>query len=835
MKKKLFLLFFSALTVFTFLAATLEYNQVKADGTGTVVFHYQKWYEDYDTAGVYLWGTGTAGTSGAVQPTGTDEFGVYFDLTIDADASGFGLIPVSENITADDWWNYKDSYEGMDLTFDISTAIAGGTIDVYFFSGSNQAFVIDPTYISLFIVYFTATEEYEENLGVHAWGDWYQDANLGTWGSWGTPTQIFTGQFTTPEGKVGKVGMMQATSDASNFIVYAGNDATKKTGDVTDALTGLSVGDVTASYVAGDVYQGFDNVGVFANSSFAFKFVPFVNDDYELSGTYASKPNTILVKFSADVASAFYDETQTPIITEYQEYEIVGYNYIAAENPIVQDTTTYTAYTPSALPANAEGVVAFHYQKWDGDYSDVGVWTWNTGTNGSQAPVTSAGVDDFGAVIEIFIDTDDSGSSIGIIPIADMINDDSRWNYRETPDGQEIQFDISSINDGTVDRIDVYYFQGGLQTVFVADSTLANVIVLYLNQTGEYTTTTGLHTWGWVENATDWGTPLPMVNAFSNPAGLQGIGAMVQINPTDIATTNPGIIVHDGNTKYSGDANIQFQADGTTSYFADMVAGDVMVIYSGIEGESVGTYSYTQDRAAFVDELMNYVQGDPIYGYVTYEKEEYPRVAIDLLPFFSLWDGTTELTGAIQELNYNLEDDAITELVVVLAEGHELEAGHDYILKFDNGETEPGAQQAAEIEVNIDDEAPTIIFITDDTVEIVAGEGWSSELWPILRAVDNRDGVVTDRIYVKAGEGTVDMNAIGSHDVILTVFDEWGNESTVTFTIVVTDPNSTDPGTTDTTTEDTTTKTGCGAANASIAGVGLLGVVAFFARRKEWF
>ncbi|MBN2540363.1 MAG: hypothetical protein JXB08_02440 [Bacilli bacterium] len=821
MKKKLFLLFFSALALLGFAGATLNFD-VEAAAAGQVTFHYQKWYEDYDDVGLWVWGTGTDGTADGVTQAGTDDFGVYFNIAIGADATEMGVIPIGDMFSdSTERWNNKDSYEGMDLTLDVSAAAAGGTMDVYFFSGSNEIFVADPTYINLFVVYFTATEEYEDNIGVHAWGDWYQDEALGTWGTWGTPTQIFTGNFSTPEGKLGKVGMMQATSTSANFIVYAGNDATKKTGDVTDALTDLSVGDVTAAYVAGDVYKGFSSVGVFADSSFAFKFVPFVNDEYALSGTYASKPNTILVKFSADVASAFYDETQTPIITEYQEYEIVGYNYIPADNPIVQDTTVYDAYTPSALPANTEGVVAFHYQKWDGDYSDVGVWTWNTGTNGSQAPVVKAGVDDFGAVIEIFIDTADSGDSIGIIPIADMINDDSRWNYRETPDGEEIQFDITSINDGTTDRIDVYYFQGGYQTTFIADPTMANVIVLYLNQSGEYTATTGLHTWGWVENATDWGTPLPMVEAFANPAGLKGIGAMVQATPASIASgdnANPGIIVHDGDTKYSGDANIQFKADGTTSYFADMVAGDVMVIYSGIEGETAGSYSYTQDRAAFVDELMNYVKGDPIYDYVTYEKEEYPRVAIDLLPFFSLWDGTTELTGAIEELNYNLEDDAITELVVVLATGYELESGHDYILKFDNGETDPATQQVAEIAVDIDDEAPVITFITDDTVSIVAGEGWDSELWPVLRATDDRDGLVTDRIYVKSGDGTVDMNAVGDHIVTLTVFDEWGNESTAAFTITVTEP-----------------ATGCGAASASIAGIGFLGIIVFFARRKEWF
>jgi len=85
-----------------------------------------------------------------------------------------------------------------------------------------------------------------------------------------------------------------------------------------------------------------------------------------------------------------------------------------------------------------------------------------------------------------------------------------------------------------------------------------------------------------------------------------------------------------------------------------------------------------------------------------------------------------------------------------------------------------------------------------------------------LRAEDDRDGMVTDRIYVKTGDGEVDMNEVGVHEVILTVFDVWGNESTAVFTINVLEP-----------------ETGCGAASASIAGIGLLGIVLFFVKRKE--
>ena len=86
--------------------------------------------------------------------------------------------------------------------------------------------------------------------------------------------------------------------------------------------------------------------------------------------------------------------------------------------------------------------------------------------------------------------------------------------------------------------------------------------------------------------------------------------------------------------------------------------------------------------------------------------------------------------------------------------------------------------------------------------------------------MEDRDGNITNRIYVKPGNGTVNVNVPGEYPVILTAFDEWGNEANVTFTIVVEAP-----------------ATGCKARNASIftlGGFGVLFVGFFIARRKEW-
>lgn len=807
MKKSLLLLFFSVIALLG-ISTTVNNLNVEAAAAGTVVFHYQKWDNNYDTAGLWVWGTGTDGSANGIEKTDVDDFGAYYEIAIGADATSMGIIPIKANIGTDDRWNNKDSKGGADLALDVTAAAAGATMHVYFFSGGDTVFIADSAVANIFVVYFTATELYEENIGIHAWGtDWVTNPDFGTWSSWGNPTDIFVGEFTTPGGKIGKVGLVQAAvgTDAS-FLVYAGSDATKKTsGDVANINTDVVAGGVTAVYVAGSTYKGVDKAFQFAEESFAFKFIAMGGEDGLFSGTFASSKTSIIVKFSADIATAFYDELGEPIITPYQKYEIVDYEYTPKADGIVIDTTVYDPYVATDIPANVAGRVVFHYQKWDSDYSDVGLWTWGTGTDGSSAPVTKSGVDDFGAVMVVNVD-DNADDTIGLIPLADNIGTDDRWASRETPDGQHIVFDVTAIKSGAVDEIHVYYFQGGLQTYFIAQPDKANVIVLDLNTSGTYEPNLGLHTWGWDVNAVGWGEPLPMANAFKTPVGMQGVAAMVTASPADILANNPGIIVHAGDTKYSGNDNIQ-------GVFGDLVAGEVMVIYAGLPGTAEGTYAYTLIHDDFVNGMMNF-ERTPVFGYVDYEATSFPRVALDLNANFKLMKDGVEMVDPFESLDYNIEADATTEFVIQLKAA--LVDGSVYVLVYDNGLTGV-EEQAADVIVDMDAEAPVFTFISAQQVSIVAGAGWDTALWPNVRVTDDRDGNITNRVAVKAGEGELDQNTPGTYEIVLTASDSWGNVGEAVFTIVVTAP-----------------ETGCAAQNASIAVLGLLGIAVFFARRKEW-
>lgn len=811
MKKSLLILSIALFAFFGFSFAKTPVS-VQATGGGQVVFHYQKWDADYASVGLWVWDTGTGGSSNALEKASVDDFGAVINITIGSDATTMGLIPIAKEIGNDNRWNNKDSKDGANLSLDVTAAAGGATMHVYFLSGGNTIFVADPTKANILVVYFTATEVYEANIGIHAWGsNWVQNEAYGSWGEWGNPTKIFTAEFTTPQGKLGKAGWLQTNvgTDA-NFLVYAGNDATKKTGDIAQINKDIVAGGIQAVYVAGDKYVGVDKAFQFAEENFAFKFIAKGGEKGVFTGTLAASKTSILIKFSADVQSAFYNQNGTPIVTTYQKYEIVDYEYIpTGTGGITIDTTVYPAYAPQAIPSNVLGRVVFHYQKWDSDYSDVGLWTWGTGTNGTSAPVTKAGVDSFGAVMEVYIGA--GATEIGLIPLADSIGTDDRWAYRETPDGQHITFDVTPIVNGTVTEIHIYYFQGGHQTYFVADPAKANVITLYYNQTGTYESNIGLYTWGsWDKKSNSvFGTDsVPMIPVFKSPDGVPGYGVMNTFDPASeenwIGYLVYGYVDSSNEGKKSGDIN-----NDAGMGFDGMVAGSVKVVYVGFADKTV---SLDHDR--FVMEMLVETEKVPIYDYVDYELIEYPRVEVSFAGKFTLLKNGVDVTNTIISIDFNTEKDVVTEFVLQLSTA--LDNTATYVLRFNNGKEGIDLQEA-EIELDMDKTKPVFTFISAQQVSIVAGKGWDPSLWPNVRVTDDRDGNITNRVYVKSGEGTLDTNTPGTYEIKLTAADSWGNEAQAVFTVVVTAP-----------------ETGCGARNAGIAIIGFFGILANLIVFKRW-
>jgi len=94
-------------------------------------------------------------------------------------------------------------------------------------------------------------------------------------------------------------------------LVYAGGDANKKTGDVKlDQTDAAAAGEVGFAYIVskGDAYTTGDNIfyddyAGFVDAAFTFKLMAF--NPTEMTGTYATDPNTIIVKTSAQITSPY--------------------------------------------------------------------------------------------------------------------------------------------------------------------------------------------------------------------------------------------------------------------------------------------------------------------------------------------------------------------------------------------------------------------------------------------------------------------------------------------------------------------------------------------------
>ena len=314
--KKILLVFFMAVSAMVLLATTSF-----AEGTGNLVIHFQAWDAEYDYSrlGSWAWGDTAAGKL----HDGLDDFGAYWNYNDLAVGTEVGFIAVTWPTDGGPDW-------GMKLTGDVNipadTIIENETVHVYVFEGAAtvktegvitdpQSFASSPGHYNLLLVYFDPADAYEENLGVHAWNGWVDDAEAyGTnFGVWATQARVFRNAGKTSDGRTVKAAMLQSTASDAGLLVYAGDDATKKTGDVTlsSALSASPVlGDVGVAYVLskGNAYSAGDNVYYNDNESFAteaFAFGLKAFDPATMSGTYAVDPYTVIVKTSSMVDNPY--------------------------------------------------------------------------------------------------------------------------------------------------------------------------------------------------------------------------------------------------------------------------------------------------------------------------------------------------------------------------------------------------------------------------------------------------------------------------------------------------------------------------------------------------
>lgn len=276
-----------------------------AAGTGNLVVHFKAWNEDYTDLGSWAWGDTAAGRIA----DGTDSFGAYFNFDNIAVGTEVGFIAV--------YWNPDhlgpnwDRKVTQNVIIPSDVIIAGETVHVYVFEGAETKdghpahFVASNAHRNMLVVYYDPSGSYEETLGLHHWG-WLQAGP-----EWASPDQLLTNAGISEAGNIVKATMMQAVEDWAGLLIYAGDDSTKKTGDVTLEASGAVVnGDVGIAYVVskGNAYTANDNVfyndyAGFFEAAFEFKLLPFGVDGK--TGTYAIDPTTVVVRTSAQIASPY--------------------------------------------------------------------------------------------------------------------------------------------------------------------------------------------------------------------------------------------------------------------------------------------------------------------------------------------------------------------------------------------------------------------------------------------------------------------------------------------------------------------------------------------------
>lgn len=780
MKRKISLFLLIAFSLLTIVLINAKKVEASPKPAGKIIFHYQLWEQSYDDAGLWVWGTGNGGSEAPVKTSSVDEFGGVYEINIGEDATDVGVIGCRHDIDLDSRWNYRETPDGYNFTID-PTPITSGEVSemhVYYFQGGYQTYYIaNPAKANVLVLYYDPTANYEDTLGVHAWNG-YESNGVEMSPAWGTPEPVFKDGFKSPGDIQGKAALLTIDPEkASNggFLVYAGGDDTKKTpenaSNALDKAT-LTAGSVTVLYVtAKQALVGEGALEQFKEAAFKFDFQQY--DATTGSGSYAADPKTIFAKFTLAVTLKQV-VGQEPV----EKKRIVTKKVPVAGSTYEQyvPAEQYPAYVQEDLDSQYIGRLVIHLQKWDGNYDEVGAYTWTTGT--SDDTFMPCGVDDFGAVIEIPL-TNAALEDFKFITLGDKIGSDEQWNHKI---GGDRSVNIADILNDTVEEIHVYVFEGSETEVFFSDDTYPTILVAYLDKTEQYEENLGFHAWGsWVgvPGELKWGEPaLNFVDGFKTPDGIKGqVGQIKLIN-----AEGSGFLVYAGGDESKKTLE---NASNAITNLAELKPGSVNVVYIY---DGVAYYGATSKAdfatAAFAEYEEKQVEE-------TYVEMEDVKDFIDFSESFTITQDGQVLK--IKQIDYNKSGESTNEFVIILEDA--IDNTKDCKVVFNNG-LDGDANLAAEINIDLDKEAPVITLLSDQQIKVQAGTKWNDAKFPMYKVTDDRDSNLDDKVYVVPGKGTLNMGKAGTYPITLAVEDAWGNTGEVTFDIIVEAAESTSCGST---------------------------------------
>lgn len=450
--------------------------------------------------------------------------------------------------------------------------------------------------------------------------------------------------------------------------------------------------------------------------------------------------------------------------------------------------------------------LVFHWHDPTGNYENAGLHVWNTGTGGSGAPIAKTGEDDFGAYFNICIG--EGTERVGIIPL--RLNEDGsqNWYTKATFQEKNLYVDVGELfgEDG-LDELHVFFVDNGEEVYKIRNYNpeLNYIFVFYADEAARYEGW-GVHTWGTDGgDEVSWDDPIPFGgtyytrNDFSFPLKIAAIG--VGDNATKV-----GFISHMGDTKaypddlfIEGDVLNPLREEGQNFVLVYYIAGDdhfktkeeffdavntfriqfKFLPYNPAAkvGESKGTYAVSPNliQVEFNQDIRVRIQKED--GTL----EDYEDFSVD---FFKLTEDGKEIEIIVGYLD-NVE--LTNQFVIMFPEGFLLDHKKTYKLYYDNGKEDLTQQQKAEIEVDLDTEAPEIELTDGKTViEIKQGAKLNEDFtFPDYVARDNRDGDITNRVFVPEGKGYLNTGIPGDYEITLAVRDNWGHYTELTFVIRV--------------------------------------------------
>lgn len=350
-----------------------------AEGEATLVIHFHTWNDDYENIGGHLWG-GKAlvevdGTweklDAGIQPTGQDEFGIYFTVRYEAgeNAADVGFIPVKasvwhENGTIVQNWDAKFSAD--DVLIPVKGFEAGSEHHVYIFEGSRGILakeeegevpflMADPEMVNMLLVFFDPAGTYHEDLGVHSWG-WKEGQNASGWNMVHKPFANVGFLGSTPVKAAIFSQKAESVGDAGLLVYHGDGDGSKYTGDIKQEVTpdvgiydpAVKVGIAVPVYVLSAGGGNDSNNNVFYGETLEDFGVEATTFRFDLgsvakgAGTFALTSTVVYTMFNQAITTNFLtkeenekEEFKNELMEMFGVFEVVDGERVGNSLPIV--------------------------------------------------------------------------------------------------------------------------------------------------------------------------------------------------------------------------------------------------------------------------------------------------------------------------------------------------------------------------------------------------------------------------------------------------------------------------------------------------------------------